>query len=113
MANKKHVALLKQGAEAWNAWRREHPTICPDLFGASLFGADLSNADLREANLRGADLSYADLRGADLIPTRTERHALAQSRRPMGMTPLETGTKQSPQPGRRGSDCARSDLCWR
>src|SRR3954451_9862721 len=66
VANKKHVALLKQGAQAWNAWRREHPMVCPDLFGATLFGADLSKADLREANLRGADLSYADLRGADL-----------------------------------------------
>src|SRR5215210_5246089 len=66
MANRKQLALLKQGVEAWNAWRREHPKVCPDLFGASLFGADLSNADLREANLRGADLSYADLRGADL-----------------------------------------------
>ena len=66
MANKKHVALLNQGAEAWNAWRREHPMVCPDLFGASLFGAHVSKADLREANLRGADLSYADLRGADL-----------------------------------------------
>ena len=66
MANKKHVALLRQGAHVWNAWRREHPKVCPDLFGANLFGADLSKADLREANLRGADLSYAVLRGANL-----------------------------------------------
>jgi len=53
MANNKHVALLKKGAETWNAWRRANPKVCPDLFGAALFGADLSNADLREANLRG------------------------------------------------------------
>jgi uncharacterized protein YjbI with pentapeptide repeats len=66
VANKKHVALLKQGTGAWNAWRRANPRVCPDLFGATLFGADLSKADLREANLRGADLSYTDLRGADL-----------------------------------------------
>ena len=66
MANKKHVALLKQGAQAWNAWRREHPMVCPDLFGATLFGADLSKANLREANLRGADLDYANLRGTGL-----------------------------------------------
>jgi hypothetical protein len=38
MANKKHVALLRQGAQAWNAWRRKHPRVCPDLFGANLFG---------------------------------------------------------------------------
>jgi uncharacterized protein YjbI with pentapeptide repeats len=56
----------KQGAQAWNAWRREHPMVCPDLFGATLFGTNLSNADLREANLRGADLSYANLAAADL-----------------------------------------------
>ena len=62
MANNKHVALLKKGAEAWNAWRRANPKVSPDLFGAALFGADLSNADLR-----GADLSYANLGGADLF----------------------------------------------
>ena len=31
MANEEHVALLKQGAEAWNAWRHENPDIRPDL----------------------------------------------------------------------------------
>src|SRR3954452_7074489 len=66
MANKKHVALIKQGVDAWNKWRRAHPKVRPDLLGAPLFGANLCGADLREADLRGADLGYANLCGADL-----------------------------------------------
>ena len=27
MANDEHVALLKQGVEAWSAWRDENPHI--------------------------------------------------------------------------------------
>ena len=56
MANKKHLALLKQGVGAWNAWRRMNPRVRPDLSGASLFGATLCGADLSQADLRGADL---------------------------------------------------------
>jgi uncharacterized protein YjbI with pentapeptide repeats len=60
MANDEHVALLKQGVDAWNAWRKEDPDIDPNLGGAGLFranlaGADLGGANLREANLRGAN----------------------------------------------------------
>src|SRR5215468_5090127 len=57
MANDEHVALLKKGVEAWNAWRDENPNIRPDL----------READLREADLSGADLSKANLRVANLI----------------------------------------------
>ena len=66
MANRKHLALLRQGAAAWNAWRRSNPRTRPCLSGASLFGATLCGANLRDADLRGADLSYANLCGADL-----------------------------------------------
>jgi uncharacterized protein YjbI with pentapeptide repeats len=84
MANDEHVALLKQGVDAWNAWRDENPKVVPDLSGANLMKenlvganlseADLSDANLREANLREADLflanlSGANLRGADLSGT--------------------------------------------
>jgi hypothetical protein len=44
MANDEHVALLKQGVAAWNAWRGENPNIRPDLHGANLRGADLTEA---------------------------------------------------------------------
>ena len=61
MADEEHVALLKQGVEVWNKWRKENPDIRPDLSGADLTGADLGGADLH-----GADLDGANLRGADL-----------------------------------------------
>ena len=59
MADKAHVALLRQGVEAWNQWRTQHPGTRPDLSSAHLYGldlveVDLSGADLRDANLRGA-----------------------------------------------------------
>jgi Pentapeptide repeats (8 copies) len=61
MASDEHVALLKQGVAAWNAWRDKNPDIRPDLSGA-----DLSKANLSGANLSGADLSFADLYAANL-----------------------------------------------
>jgi len=53
MANDEHVAMLKQGVAAWNAWRRENPHIRPNLSGANLRKANLSEADLSGANLMG------------------------------------------------------------
>ncbi|MBX3084739.1 MAG: pentapeptide repeat-containing protein [Anaerolineae bacterium] len=82
MANKEHLAILEEGAENWNKWRRANPDIRPDLSDAHLNGvqlhsvrlsqADLSDVDLRRTHLfamylSGADLTRADLRGADLF----------------------------------------------
>ena len=36
MANDEHVAMLKKGVDAWNAWRSKTPDIRPDLRGARL-----------------------------------------------------------------------------
>ncbi len=81
MANKEHLAKLKEGVNAWNAWREENPDIRPDLsdaeltrmdlrkanlIGANLFGANLSKKNLGEANFSVADLRGADLSEADL-----------------------------------------------
>jgi uncharacterized protein YjbI with pentapeptide repeats len=75
MANEEHVALLKQGVEAWNEWHRSNYYIPnpiqvdlshADLRGSCLSGASLSKANLRRADLRGADLSKAYLSEADL-----------------------------------------------
>jgi uncharacterized protein YjbI with pentapeptide repeats len=71
MAIDEQVALLKQGARAWNAWRASKPQAAVDLShgalrGLALKGVDLSGADLRDADLRGADLSSASLVGARL-----------------------------------------------
>lgn len=71
MADETHVAVLKQGAAAWNTWRAAHRDTRLDLSGASLRGLDLTGADLAHADLTGADLrgtilSRAILSGADL-----------------------------------------------
>ena len=97
MANPEHVEILKQGAEVWNAWRKENPSITPDLKEAVLADKDLSDADLggsvlsnadfsgtdlsvcklifsdlRAVNLQGADLTAADIRVANLVATNLE-----------------------------------------
>jgi uncharacterized protein YjbI with pentapeptide repeats len=71
MADQAHLAVLKQGVEAWNEWRAAHADIRPDLSNVSLRGfdlaaAELARADLREADLRGAIFRDADLAGATL-----------------------------------------------
>ena len=72
MADDDHVALLKQGVAAWNAWRDENRDIRPNLREANLVWADLSganlgNANLSEANLTKANLGWANLSGANLV----------------------------------------------
>ena len=67
MANRTHVALLKQEVEAWNQWRRENPKIRPNLSRVDLIRASLRGADLRRTDLGEADLSHADLSGAQML----------------------------------------------
>ena len=65
MPRDEHVATLRHGAAAWNAWRAEnHET--PDLSRAGLRGFDLSGFDLSRVDLRGADLRGTNLTGANL-----------------------------------------------
>jgi uncharacterized protein YjbI with pentapeptide repeats len=95
MANDEHVALLKQGVDAWNAWRNQNPErqtsgggdlrqasltnanlnraslstahlTSEHLISTPLFAADLKEAGLKEADLSGANLPQADLKKADL-----------------------------------------------
>jgi len=71
MANQEQLDILKQGVEAWNRWRKEHPDIRPDLSEvnlqvSNLFGADLSHTNLSGSILADANLFRADLFGADL-----------------------------------------------
>ena len=69
MANDEHVAILKKGVNAWNAWRDENRDIRPFLTGANLSEADLSKANLNVAHLNGAHLAGANLNEATLIDT--------------------------------------------
>ncbi len=69
--NQEHYDKLKEGVDAWNAWRKENPMVIPDLRKANLNaavldGADLRKAKLRKANLWGATLKGTNLRGANL-----------------------------------------------
>ena len=84
MANPKHLKILKQGVEVWNAWRTEtsetligsmdnlfNEDAAPDLSGVDLHETNLSTANLREvdfknANLSGINFNSANLVGADL-----------------------------------------------
>lgn len=76
MANSYHVAVVMQGAAAWNAWRAANPDVKPDLPYARLQQTDFSGANiskavifmssLHAAKLNGTDLSRADLSGAHL-----------------------------------------------
>lgn len=76
MANQDQLKLLKQGVQAWNAWRQEYPEENIDLQdanleraylgGANLQYADLQSAYLWNAGLWDANLESANLKGADL-----------------------------------------------
>jgi hypothetical protein len=71
VANRKQLRILKQGPEAWNAWREETRIGKAPWakLGANLSGANLSGTNLSEANLSGADLSMANLSRANLSGT--------------------------------------------
>lgn len=71
MSDPEHSSVLRSGVEEWNRWRRENPSLQPDLRqaelqGRDLAGADLHGMDLSDAALMGADLSRADLHNSTL-----------------------------------------------
>ena len=76
MADPRHLARLKRGVTAWNAWRRRSPKLVPDLSrallidldlrGINLAGAHLVRTNLRQTILSRANLSHANLERADL-----------------------------------------------
>jgi hypothetical protein len=63
MANPEHLAILKQGVDVWNEWRKQEKHVVPDLSDADLKGADLIEASLSHANLTGAFLTGGGLNG--------------------------------------------------
>ena len=74
MANEEQLAILRQGVEVWNQWRKENPNVEIDLSKTSFKRRILPRVDLRGANLSGSDfseaiLSWSDLSGATLIGT--------------------------------------------
>lgn len=71
MANEEYLAILKQGVEVWNEWRKNNQGITPVLSESNLSKlllceVNLTNINLTKADLSGANLSIADLSGANL-----------------------------------------------
>ena len=91
MANEEQLAILRQGVEVWNKWRKRQPESVIDLTGVNLDASDLTGgylagvrlhqanlrrailkmtifnkAELTEANLQEADLWKANLRKAKI-----------------------------------------------
>lgn len=60
MANPEHVAKLKEGREAWNAWRKT-TNERPDLSGIELIVKSLENYNLRSVDLSKASLARVSL----------------------------------------------------
>ncbi len=79
MANEEHLARLKQGVEAWNQWRDEHPEIRPDFREANLQDAELSEANLQDAELSEANLQDAELSEANLTDANLTRADLTRA----------------------------------
>ena len=111
MANKEHLKILKQGVEAWNAWRYKNQSVPPDLSGANLeeaelFRADLSDANLVMANLSAAKLNQANLFGANLGGTIFRAATLTDAS--LNYTNLHQGHLTNA--GLIGADLTRADL---
>jgi len=78
MANRGHLAILKKGTDAWNAWRRVHAATTPDLTNAQLLDLDCDRADLSRADLRGAFFDGVSCRMADLTNAKLDGAYLIQ-----------------------------------
>jgi uncharacterized protein YjbI with pentapeptide repeats len=66
MANEDQIAVLRQGVDVWNKWRKENPDVEIDLVEVNLSGADLRHVNFYQANLTMADLSKTNLDSANL-----------------------------------------------
>src|SRR5215471_6487853 len=102
MPNDDHVALLKRGAAAWNAWRAEHDEA-QDLSRAGLRGLDLTGIDLSRANLRGADLRGTNLCNADLSGARLGKPTIPAAGRMRASTSAASALALSAPVPRRSS----------
>lgn len=66
MDKKKQIELLRQGAHAWNEFRKREKDFTPNLSDENLSGFDLQHFNLSEADLQGADLSRSNLHQTNL-----------------------------------------------
>ena len=83
MANPEHLNILKRGDKAWNAWRKQNPTVRPELTEVNLAGAFLSRANLTKAHLFKTNLTGAtNLTQAQLNQAYVDEH----TKLPEGLT---------------------------
>ena len=73
------IGLLKNNVTQFNLFRKENPSVVPDLSGADLAGSNIAQADLARANLAGAFLRGASLKGANLSFAVLERADLREA----------------------------------
>jgi uncharacterized protein YjbI with pentapeptide repeats len=79
MADENQLEILKQGVEAWNSWRKDHPGVKIELSEAALVGAHLQLSNLKKADLREANLTEADLKRAVLTRVDLKRAVLVEA----------------------------------
>lgn len=67
MISDDHLAVLKQGAGVWNAWRLDHLGVQPNLSRSDVGPLNLPRVDLQEAALVQSDLTGIQLQWANLV----------------------------------------------
>lgn len=67
MADEEQLAILRQGVDTWNKWRKRNTNTLIDLTEADFQQRDLEGVNFREAHLFKANLAKANLIGADLF----------------------------------------------
>lgn len=56
MANQSHVEILNKGSEKWNEWRKQNPSVEPDLSEIDLQGQTFTGFNFSKTNFQGATL---------------------------------------------------------
>ena len=106
MANMEQVQIVRQGRDAVNRWREEHPGESLDLNACYMSHTripmvDLSGSDLRNSDLMGAMLRRANLSDCRLNPVHLYRADLRQT---TFVGSLLNGANL------RGADCREADF---
>lgn len=71
--NKRHLAMLKKGAKAWNKWREKNPHIIPQLSGINIYYNKLDNYNLSDANFAGLTSVLVSFKRANLCRANLEK----------------------------------------
>ena len=66
MADPQQLEILRQGADAWNAWRHDSSPAYVNLRDEALVSANLASMNLTDVDLTGTNLTGANLTGANL-----------------------------------------------